>query len=281
MHGIVNVLKSSGMTSQKVVSIIKHKLNAKKVGHLGTLDPSGTGVLPVCINKGTKLFDYFLNKDKIYRAVFVFGKTTDTLDSDGIITETCNKSVSKEDIEKVLPNFIGEISQIPPNYSRKCVNGVRAYTLARNNIDFELKPTEIEIYNIKLIEEINKNTFLFEIHCSSGTYIRSLVRDIAKSLNTVGYMGAIIRTKSGEFAIKDSKLIDEITSNDIIGFDDILEDIEIFYLEDKYYDKLINGVIINLNKNINKINVRLYCNNEFFGLANITNGQIRIVTNLR
>ena len=135
--GIINVLKPAGVTSNYVVTKIKKQLNVKKIGHLGTLDPSGAGVLPICINKATKLFDFYLNKDKIYRAVFVFGKETDTLDSDGNVTNAQNIDVAFEEIEGVIKDLCGKINQIPPKYSAKNVNGKRAYELARNNEEFE------------------------------------------------------------------------------------------------------------------------------------------------
>lgn len=280
MQGIINVIKPVGMTSQQAVSFVKHKFNEKKVGHLGTLDPSGTGVLPICIGKATKLFDYYLSKDKIYRAIFVFGKETDTLDSDGKVVNECEKIPSLNEINKVLPFFIGEINQIPPNYSRKCVNGKRAYELARKDVDFTLNPKLITIFSIKVINQINKNSFLFEIHCSSGTYIRSLARDIAYKLNTFGYMGAIIRIKSGNFLIKDAVILENINESNILKTEDCLQDFEKFYIDDCYYQKIINGVKIKLD-NENKKNLALYCKNQLIGIADIENGILKIKTNLR
>lgn len=280
MQGVINILKPAGMTSQKCVSIIKHKFNVKKVGHLGTLDPSGTGVLPICLGKATKLFDYYLNKDKIYRTIFVFSKETDTLDSDGVVTKECSIVPTLSQINSVLHKFIGDFEQIPPNYSRKCVNGKRAYELARNNISFELKPKKITIYNIKCIKQISNNAFLFEIHCSSGTYIRSICRDLSAELNTYGYMGAIIRIKSGDFSIQDSVSLQECDENSIIGIDKILNKLEIINVSDNLYEKLKNGVQIKINSE-DKINVLVYCKEEIFGIADIIQGTIKIKTNLR
>lgn len=281
MHGIINVIKPSGMTSQKVVNIVKNKLNVKKAGHLGTLDPSGTGVLPICVNKATKLFDYYLNKDKVYRAVFTFGKTTDTLDSDGQVTNECLLIPTLEQINSVLPKLQGKQNQIPPNYSRKSVGGVRAYELARKNINFELSPKQIEIYSLKVIKQINEKSFLFEIHCSSGTYVRSIARDLAKELNTIAYMGAIIRLNSGEFGINNGILLDEIEENKVLPLNEILTNYEKIEIDAKNYEKLLNGVKIYLDKSINKEDVVIYCNKELFGIANIENGLIKIKTNLR
>ena len=147
--GFVNIIKPTGMTSSDVVLRVKKILKTKKVGHLGTLDPAASGVLPVAVGKATKFFDYFLNKDKTYVAVVKFGIETDSLDSFGNITNKDNTIISKEDILKVIPEFIGKILQVPPKYSAIKINGKRACDLARENIDFEIKPKEITIHSIK------------------------------------------------------------------------------------------------------------------------------------
>ena len=280
MQGIINILKPAGMTSQKCVSLIKHKFNVKKVGHLGTLDPSGTGVLPICLGKATKLFDYYLDKDKVYRAIFVFSKETDTLDSDGKITKICKNIPSLEDINAVIPEFIGEFDQIPPKYSRKSINGKRAYELARNDIEFEIKPKRITIYDFKCLKQISKNAFLFELHCSSGTYVRSVCRDLGQRLNTCAYMGAIIRTRSGNFDISKAETIDECNENSIISIDNVLKDLEHININDSYYDKLVNGVRIVIESE-DKENVLVYCKGKLFGIAEIKQKVLKIKTNLR
>ena len=280
ISGIINVLKPAGMTSNHVVSNIKKVLKPKKIGHLGTLDPSGTGVLPVCINKATKLFDYYLKKDKVYRAVFVFGKETDTLDSDGNIIKQENVDIEQQDLEKVLSKFIGKFEQYPPKYSAKNINGQKAYDLARNGVDFELKSKLIEVYSIKILHKIKKNTYLFEIHCSSGTYIRSIARDIAKELNTVAYMGAIIRTSSGNFDIKDSVKLENITEGNIIPIKNILQSWQNIFISNQFYDKIINGCSIKVDMDDAK-NLVVYCDDELIGIGDIENGHLKIKTNLQ
>lgn len=280
MSGIVNVLKPAGYTSNKVVSIIKHKLKAKKVGHLGTLDPSVAGVLPVCIDKATRLFDHYLQKNKTYRAIFIFGKTTDTLDSDGQITGISDKIPSTEEIIEGTKKLTGIQQQIPPHYSAKNINGQRAYTLARQNIEFTLKPKEVEIYRFELLSKISENAFLFEIACSAGTYIRSLIRDLAEHCGTVGYMGALIRTESGNFTIADAVEMDEITEKDIIKAETLLKDLETFDLHSDFYSRLINGIRVEVDSP-DKQNIALYCNNQLIGIADIKDKQIIIKTNLR
>ncbi len=275
--GIINVLKPAGMSSNYVLTKIKKQLNIKKVGHLGTLDPLGTGVLPVCVGKATRLFDYYLNKDKVYRTIFVFGKTTDTLDSEGQITNQNDIVVNRQDLQRILPEFIGKQNQMPPVYSAKKVNGKKAYELARENKEVVLKPKQVEIYNINLIEEINKNTFLLEVHCSSGTYIRSLARDMANRLNTFGYMGAIIRIKSGDYLIENSVKIDNITAKSIIPIKNILENTEKVVLKFDLYDKIVNGIEV-MVEICNKQNVSIVCKDRIIGIGDIVNGKIKLKT---
>ena len=277
--GIINVLKPAGITSNAVLSQIKKKLSTSKIGHLGTLDPSASGVLPVCINKATKLFAYYLKKDKIYRAIFIFGKTTDTLDSDGKITFVENVDIDADKIISVIPKFLGKIEQQPPMYSAKNINGKKAYDLARKGIDFQLNSKTVEIYDIKLLHKISKNAFLFEIHCSSGTYVRSIARDIANALNTVAYVGSIIRTKSGNFDIDDSVALEDITEKDIMPLQNILKDWENIFVNDEFYDKITNGCLIKCEKN-NAQNVVVYCKNKLIGIGEIYDGHLKIKTSL-
>ena len=275
--GIINILKPAGITSNAVLTKVKKVLNIKKVGHLGTLDPLGTGVLPVCVGKATRLFDYYLNKDKVYRTIFVFGKTTDTLDSEGKIINENDRIVTKEELLKILPEFIGMQNQMPPIYSAKKVNGKKAYDLARENIEVVLKPKAVEIYDIKIIDELYINTFLLEVHCSSGTYIRSLVRDFAAKLNTFGYMGAIIRTKSGDYLIENAVKIQDITEKSIIPIKKILENTEKVVLKFDLYDKIVNGIEVEANT-CDKHNVTIECNNKIIGIGDVINGKVKLKT---
>ena len=277
ISGIINVLKPAGITSNAVLSKIKRTLRPNKIGHLGTLDPSATGVLPVCINRATKLFDLYLKKDKHYRAVFVFGKETDTLDSDGIVINENSLIVSRNMLDDVLKSFVGRQKQMPPKYSAKKINGQTAYTLARNNVDFELNPREIVIYAIKVVEELGTNMFLIDIKCSSGTYIRSIARDIAYSLGTFGYMAALIRISSGNFELKDSVNIDQITENSIISIENCLKDKQKVFVPDKFYDKMLNGCKIDVDLQ-NCEDVIVFCNGELIGIGDVNFGQLKIKT---
>lgn len=249
MIGFYNVLKPTGVSSGFVVNKIKRITN-EKVGHLGTLDPSASGVLSIAVGKATKFFDYFLNKDKEYVALAKFGVLTDTLDSDGTIIEKDNVNVSLEDIEKIIPKMCGEILQIPPIFSSKNVNGQRAYDLARQGKDVVLEPKKVQIYSIKVEKMHQNNLFRLKIHCSSGTYVRSIVRDIAKELGTNATTVCIIRTASGKFKINESVTLDDIAENKekhLIKINSILNLPEI-ELDEKQAKDLFSGKEILLDK---------------------------------
>ena len=210
---IINLNKPTGMSSFLAVKKVARILGVKKAGHMGTLDPYGCGVLLIGVNKGTKLFNEYLNKIKTYIAVFHFGYETDTLDSEGSITNQNSIEVTQQMLENKINLFIGKISQMPPQYSAKKVNGKKACDIARAGGNVELKPKEIEIYNIRILRCFGNNNFQFEITCSSGTYIRSICRDLAYSVGTFGTMLSIIRTKCGDFDIKNSCTINDIINN--------------------------------------------------------------------
>ena len=193
-NGLIVLNKPTGMSSSLAVQIVKRAIKPNKIGHLGTLDPLGSGVLVLAVNKATKLFDEYLQKTKTYKAVFYFGKETDTLDSEG-------KVVSKNDVNITLD----EVTNVA-----KKLNGKKAYELARQGKDVELKTRHVTIYSCEVLYEVAKNTFMFEITCSGGTYIRSICRDIAYKLSTYGTMLAIIRTRCGDFKIQDSFTLEEI-----------------------------------------------------------------------
>ncbi|MGD9901423.1 MAG: tRNA pseudouridine(55) synthase TruB [Spirochaetales bacterium] len=285
MNGILNILKPSGMTSNAVLAKVKKRFNIKRVGHLGTLDPAGVGVLPVTIGKATRLFDYFLGKDKTYLAIFTFGKTTDTLDSEGKVLFENGLVPTKGKIQGVLPKLVGKVEQIPPQFSAKNINGRRAYELARKGEDFELKPKSVQIYSINLLEQTNENSFLFKIECSSGTYIRSICRDMANLFNTYAYMSSIIRTTSGMFKIEDAVTLDELLNGQIedylIGFETILKDFKKVNVKDEDYNKLLNGVKIEADKKISNEEFLLYSKNELFGIATVSDGYYKIKVNLK
>ena len=273
-NGIILVNKERGISSNKVVNKVKYLLKVDKAGHLGTLDVLGEGLLPVTLGKGTKLFDYFLNKDKVYRTVFKFGLTTTTLDLEGEVTNQNDVEVTLEDINSILPQFIGKHDQLPPIYSAKKINGKKAYQLARAGVEeIELKPKAIEIYSIKLLRQIEHNTFEFELHCSSGTYVRSLCRDMADKLSTYGVMLGIQRTRCGDFDIKNSYTLEDIERGNynIIPLDSVF-DFPPINLKSEESEKLLNGVNIHFYKD--GIFKAYDDNLKFLGVVQVSNNKM-------
>lgn len=283
MNGIINVYKPKDCTSQHVVSAVRKFLHTKAVGHMGTLDPQGEGVLPVGVGKATRLFDLLLKKDKIYEAKFKFGYETDTLDKDGNIIEYAEVIPSKDEIIAVLPNFVGKSEQMPPKYSAKNVGGVRAYDLARRGVEFDLKPSVVEIFSLELVEQTDENEYLFRIHCSAGTYIRSLCRDIAYKTGSKATMTAIKRTKSGDFIIDNALSQEEIKllgEKAIIPVEKVLEKLPRVDFPENLYKKISCGVAFEYDK-VTEQPFTVYCKGEFFGLGQINDGMFSIKTYLR
>lgn len=273
-NGIILVNKERGISSNKVVNKVKYLLKADKAGHLGTLDVLGEGLLPVTLGKGTKLFDYFLNKDKVYKTVFKFGLTTTTLDLEGEVTNQNDVEVNFEDINSILPQFIGKHAQLPPIYSAKKIRGKKAYQLARAGVEeIELKPKTIEIYSINLLRQIKHNTFEFELHCSSGTYVRSVCRDMAEKLSTYGVMLSIQRTRCGDFDIKNSYTLEDIERGNykIISLDSIF-DYPSINLKSDESEKLLNGVNIHFFKD--GIFKAYDDNLKFLGVVQVSNNKM-------
>lgn len=274
INGIILVNKESGFSSNQVVGKVKYLLKANKAGHLGTLDVLGRGLLPITLGRGTKLFDYFLNKDKTYQTIFEFGFATTTLDREGEITDKNDVEVSLEQLQNVCQKFIGKQDQLPPIYSAKKINGKKAYELARTGKSVDLKPKQIEIYDLKVLKQIEKNKFLLEVHCSSGTYIRSLCRDIASSLGTFGVMQDILRTKCGSFDIKESFTIEDIEQGKykIIPLDTVFDYEKLITYE---ADKLLNGQLINTDYQDGIY--RIYTDNSLFlGIGNVKNKRLKL-----
>lgn len=283
ISGFVNIIKPTGATSFEVISKVKKILGTKKVGHLGTLDPAASGVLPIAVGKATKFFDYFLNKEKEYVALVNFGKETDTLDSFGIEIGRVPEKISEEMILDILPKFTGEISQTPPKFSAIKVNGERAYDLARKNANFELKPRKITIFSIKMVKNCQNNKFLFKVHCSAGTYIRTLFLDIAKALSTVATAEAIIRTKSGNFKIEDAVTIDEFEkSKSVKSIESVFENCKKIFVSGETKKKLVCGVKVSSSGFDVSENEEFFaeCDEGIIGFYKALNGKIEQIVYL-
>ncbi len=246
MDGVINIFKNTGMTSFDVVRIIKKVSNTKKVGHTGTLDPEASGVLPVCIGKGTKIIDYIMNSNKVYEVEFKLGIKTTTYDLEGeIIEEKDTSNLTDDTILLAINSFIGEYSQIPPMYSALKQNGVRLYELARKGIEVEREGRLIKIINIEDIKIDNPHVSM-KVTCSKGTYIRSLCYDIGDNLGVGAAMTKLKRTKTSKFTEEDSININDINSDNIndfiISIEDALDSYDKLVVMNKYSRLLINGV---------------------------------------
>ncbi len=210
IHGVMNVHKEKGYTSHDVVAKLRRITGQKKIGHTGTLDPDATGVLPVCLGKGTKLCGLLIDEDKTYETVLLLGKVTDTQDISGrVLSEKSVDFLTAEDAETAVFSFLGEYGQMPPMYSALKVNGKKLYELARNGQTVERKIRRVNIADIKILE-INLPRVRMAVTCSKGTYIRTLCHDIGEKLGCGGCMEELTRTRVGRFAIEDSRTLEEI-----------------------------------------------------------------------
>ena len=277
MKGFINLIKPKGMSSAYAVGGVKKKLNCP-CGHMGTLDPMAQGVLPVGIGKASRLFQYLLDKEKTYVARFIFGQTTDTLDVTGQVIERSSVIPSIAQINAVLGDFIGEIDQIPPKYSAKCIDGKRGYQLARKGVEFELAPKKVCVLGIECLGQTAENEFEFKIDCKGGTYIRSLARDIALSCGTLGVMSSLDRTRSGVFDYTNGVTVEEfmdtldvekfiIQADSAVSFPKVV-------LTEKQATRILNGLFDDLG--LADGIYRVYNGNEFWGVGSANKGVLRI-----
>ena len=255
MNGIVLINKEKNCTSRDVVNQVSKILKTKKIGHTGTLDPIATGVLVLCIGKATKLVEVITSYDKEYEAEVILGIKTDTKDITGKILKKEKAIISKENIEECLKKMIGTYNQTVPIYSAVKINGKKLYEYARNNEEIELPKRKVTIKELKLISDITyekeKTKFKIKCHVSKGTYIRSLIEDIATNLNTIGTMENLKRTKQGNFQIANANTIKDIENNKfkIYPIEEILEKFYKIEMTDDLYFKIKNGSIIKNNYN--------------------------------
>ena len=282
--GFLNVDKPSGITSSTVVNKCKW-LSGVPCGHMGTLDPLASGVLPVGLGNATRLFDYFLQKEKEYIAEFTFGVSSDTLDTTAELT-VGGYIPTAQALQSVLPDFLGDIMQMPPKYSAKNVNGKRGYDLARAGVDFELQAQKVHIYGIDLLGGAEReNTYRFKIRCGGGTYIRSIARDIAEKLGTNAVMSALRRTQSGYFKTEESVPFSILESDPsvaelekyIIPTEKVLP-YERIELTPNAYKRVFQGVPTTVDYPAGLY--KIYQEGLFYGIAEVTDGKVKIKTKL-
>ena len=286
--GIINVNKPAGWTSQDVCSKLRHVLNIKKIGHTGTLDPMATGVLPVCVGKATRIIEYYDRDSKSYHASMRLGITTDTLDITGEVLETAGYSnIDEKSVREAFKAYTGHVMQIPPKYSALKIDGKRAYDLAREGKDFEIKAREIIIYDNSITRiDLEAGEIEFNVTCSKGTYIRTICDDIGRALGCGATMTALTRTASGYFRLEDSYTIEEIINETdplntmLVPADITLEKLGKALLNDNRITAFMNGnsswsTGFRITEPSEFDNLyRVYGKDVFLGVAAVENGSL-------
>lgn len=285
MNGILIINKPKEYTSHDVVAKIK-KICHTKVGHTGTLDPMATGVLTVLLGQGTKLSKYLVEHDKIYETTIQLGSKTDTADGEGNVIEEKKVNMlnlTKDNIDSIFQNLIGKQEQTPPIYSAIKVKGKKLYEYARENKKVEIPKREIEIYNLKLLKiDLGKQTISLQVHCSKGTYIRTLCETIAEKLETVGYMKELNRIQVGNFNINKSIKIEEIQQNvnnekfwedNIITIEKFFENKSYIELDKRKLQMFLNGVKLSIKKTDGMYQIK--SEGKFIGIGIVNNNLLK------
>lgn len=249
MNGVILIHKEKDFTSFDVVAVVRKLTGQKKVGHTGTLDPNATGVLPVLLGTATKAQDIIPCHDKRYRADFRFGIATDTLDIWGKVMEQQPSDITEEQIERALGSLRGEIEQLPPMYSAVSIGGKRLYQYAREGKEVERRPRKVTVYSLELIsfDEAAQSGTL-DIYCSNGTYIRTLIDDLARALGTVGVMTDLVRYEACGYPLDDCMTLDELRQRIDSGDASFLHSVESIFMtydevvvSDKQAHRFVNG----------------------------------------
>lgn len=246
INGIVNVYKEKGYTSFDVVAKMRGIFHQKKIGHTGTLDPDAEGVLPVCLGKATKVCDLLTDKDKEYKAVLLLGQATDTQDISGEVINSASVNVTEDEVTSVINSFVGRQMQVPPMYSALKVNGQKLCDLARQGVVVERKAREINIFSIE-IEDISLPEVTMSVHCSKGTYIRTLCNDIGEKLGCYGCMKSLLRTRVAGFKLADAYRLSELeemlkTGRDfVISIDSVFDNLPAASVVGTAQKYVING----------------------------------------
>jgi tRNA pseudouridine55 synthase len=275
MNGILNINKPPGITSFGVIAFLRKNLRVKKIGHLGTLDPDAKGVLPVCVGRATKAVEFLMDKDKRYKVELQLGVKTNTGDATGDVLETREVLSSKEEIQKAVGAFLGESLQVPPMFSALKINGQKLCDLARKGVTVDRKPRKINIYEIKILEILEDKVFL-EVHCSKGTYIRTLCEDIGEKLSCGGHMKDLVRIASGRFSLEDALTLEEILDRiqqrtieeNLIPVETCFLEVPEIILEDESAKKFINGGWIYGEEKPKEL-CRVYNKTLFLGLGSV------------
>ena len=269
LTGFLNINKPKGKTSHDVVNMVRRALGTKRVGHTGTLDPNATGVLPICVGKATKFADHIMTGEKIYRATVHLGLTTDTQDMTGQITAQQPVTVTEAQVVTAVQAFVGHIEQIPPMYSAVKIEGKKLYELARAGKTVARKPRPVTIHSIDQLSFIHPDVFEMTVHCTSGTYIRTLCQDIGDRLGVGACMGDLNRLRSSDFTLDTAVDITSDLSQALIPLESLLTDYLSVTAKRTAAKYLANGNVLSANFVDNHLwtdaqTVKLYDTQGFF-----------------
>ena len=253
IHGWLNIDKPQGLTSNQVLGRVRRALNAQKLGHAGTLDPLATGVLPIALGEATKTISFAQDRDKVYRFTITWGEERDTDDSEGAITATSSRRPTAAEITALIPRFIGDIEQTPPQFSAIKVDGARAYDLARAGEDIALQSRMVSVYDLRLLSTTPVTAEL-ELECGKGTYVRAIARDLGRILGCLGHVSSLRRMAVGSFSEENAIPLDEFekmvlssaTDRYLMPVETVLDDIPALALTDSEISRIKQGQTIRL-----------------------------------
>lgn len=294
MNGILNILKPPDMTSFDIVARVRGLLRMKKAGHTGTLDPMAVGVLPVCLGSATKAIEFMMENDKLYRAELSLGISTDTQDATGEVLIESEVACSNEEITAAIKSFEGKSEQLPPMYSAVKINGRKLYEMAREGLTVDRTARKIEIFSTDIID-IKKDfkvRILFDVHCSKGTYIRTLCADIGEKLGCGGHMSFLIRKRAGAFDLTTAVTLEELkqavdegaVAALLTSTEKVFDGYDSINLDEAQENKLRNGMPVEL-KNSDGIDAGLFKvyngSGIFFALGEIARLDSRLILKSR
>ena len=290
MEGVVPLLKPPGLSSSDCVVDVRRLFNEKRVGHLGTLDPGAAGILPVCVGRAVRLFDYLVDKDKTYRFELILGAATDTQDGFGQVVETGERDIPAAALAAVLPRFTGEIEQLAPAYSALKSNGQKLYDLVLQGKDVPEKRRSVTISDLVLLQQEGEGRFLLEMTCSRGTYVRTMCHDIGHALGTCGHMGCLLRTRSGLFSVEHSFTVEELRAMQeagaletaLVSCEEALVGFPALTFPEDRLVPTKNGLPTDLHGPDRRPDgaVRLYCDGRFLGIGKVEKNRARLVVHL-
>ncbi len=288
-NGWLIIDKPVGVTSAHIVARVKRLLGKNnKVGHAGTLDPLASGILPLAIGEATKVVQFLLNSSKVYEFEVTWGEERDTDDAAGKVTGIADCRFTTADLEEAMESFRGEIEQLPPVYSALKINGKRAYELARKGEEVALKPRKVTIHELTLQSTTGNRQAAIKMHCSKGTYVRSVARDLGRKLGCFGYVSRLHRSRHGQFSEDSAISLEELAqicekgavSSSILPLEEVLDGIPAFPLDDLGEQKIRNGIALEINNpgaNFESETILLMKNKKLVAIAKHLNGKLQPV----